>query len=207
MGFLISYEQRQVKAKGLNKFAKPKEEKIQEYLFPDEYQSLSLLKNLPTLEYPENPILFYPGCGADVLMPLKYIEILFPQLRHATFIFNDIDNNFGLIKTVLDNVGISFQEKEDSLQFYWNNILISLKYIQGNIFQITSSIPHFDIYFERAFRIMKDDSIEYERKMYERLNSQGILISDSGFQQLPLEKINVSQKLSAYKEMIIGVKR
>src|SRR3989344_5674118 len=101
MGFLISYEERKVKAKGLNKLAKLNQEKIQEYLFPDEYQNLSLLFDLPKLEYFENPILFYPGCGADILMPLKYVEILFPQLRNVTFIFNDIDNTFGLIKTVL----------------------------------------------------------------------------------------------------------
>src|SRR3989338_6296861 len=99
MGFLISFEERAVKAKGLNKLAKPDPQKIQQYLFPDEYQNLSLLADVPRMEYPENPIFFYPGCGADILMPLKYMEILFPRLRAITFILNDIDNNFGLIKT------------------------------------------------------------------------------------------------------------
>src|SRR3990167_9874590 len=130
MGFLISYEERAVKAKCLNKLAKPDQEKIQQYLFPDEYQNLSLLLNLPKLGLPENPILFYPGCGADILMPLKYIEILFPRLRNVTFIFNDIDNNLGLIKTILDEVGISFKEKKDFLQFYWNDHLIDLQFFQ-----------------------------------------------------------------------------
>ena len=206
MGFLISYEERAVKAKGLNKLAKPDQEKIQQYLFPDEYQNLSLLLNLPKLGLPENLILFYPGCGADILMPLKYIESLFPRLRDITFIFNDTDNNLGLIKTILDDVGISFQQKKNNLAFYWNNILINLRFIQGNIFQILPQIQSFDIYFERAFCIMKDEHPDYENHIYHKLNSDGILISDSGFQHLSLEKMEVSQELSAYKEMIIGIK-
>ena len=207
MGWMISYEERPVKAKGLNKLANPKEEKIKEYLFPDEYQNLSLLLELPKLGYPEHPVLFYPGCGADILMPLKYAEILFPRLRNITFIFNDIDNNLGLIKTILDEIGISFKEKKNDLQFYWNGILVDLAFIQGNIFQILYRVPTFDIYFERAFRIMKDEYPEYENQIYHKLPAQGILISDSGFQHLPLEKINVSQELSSYKEMIMGIKK
>ena len=206
MGFLISYEERAVKAKGLNKLATPNEEKVKEYLFPDEYQNLALLKDIPRMEYSETPILFYPGCGADILMPLKYVEFLFPRLRDITFIFNDTDNNLGLIKTILDDVGISFQQKKNTLAFYWNNILVNLQFIQGNVFQILPKIPSFDVYFERAFRIMKDDHPEYENRIYQKLNSNGLLISDSGFQHLPLEKMKVSQELSAYREMIIGIK-
>lgn len=207
MGFLISFEEKPVKAKGLNKLAKPKEEKIQKYLFPDEYQNLSLLTAVPRMECPENPVLFYPGCGADILMPLQYLEILFPRLRNVTFIFNDADNNFGLIKTILDDVGVSFKEKKNFLQFYWNGILVDFKFIQGNVFQILPQISAFDIYFERAFRIMKDDHLDYENKIYQKLRPNGIIISDSGFQHLPLEKKEVSLELSAYREMIIGVKK
>lgn len=207
MGFLISYEERLVKAKGLNKLAKPNENKVKEYLFPDDYQNLSLLTGIPKLEYPENPILFYPGCGADILMPLKYAEILFPRLRHITFLLNDIDNNFGLIKTILDEVGISFEEGKNKLLFYWNDILVNLQYIQGNIFKTLPTVPSFDLYFERAFRIMKDDHPGYEKHVYEKLNPKGILVSDSGYQHLPLQKIEVSQELSSYREMIIGIKK
>src|SRR3989338_7909977 len=206
MGFLISYEEKKAKAKGLDKSAKPKEEKLKEYFFPDDYHNLSLLSGLSKIEYPENPTLFYPGCGADILFPLKYVELLFPRLRKVTLILNDIDNNFGIIKTVLDYVGVSFAEKKKSLQFYWNGILVDLQFIQGNAFELLPELPAFDIYFERAFRIMKDDHPEYENQIYQKLNPNGILISDSGFQHLPLEKMNVSQELSAYKEMIIGIK-
>ncbi len=207
MGFLISYEERPVKAKGLHKLAQPSQEKLKEYFFPDDYQNLSLLSALPEIQYPENPTLFYPGCGADILFPLKYVELLFPRLRKITFILNDLDNNFGLIKTILDDVGVSFSEKKKTLKFYWNDILVDLEFIQGNVFEILPHLPSFDIYFERAFRIMKDYHEGYEEQIYQKLNPGGILISDSGFQHLPLERIEVSRELSSYKEMIIGVKK
>lgn len=223
MGFLISYEEKQVKAKGLHKLAKPNEEKIQQYIFPDDYMNLSLLADIPRIEYSENSVLFYPGCGADVLMPLKYMEILFPRLRKITFVFNDLDNTFGLIKTILDDVGIPFKspkislgyrldftffrENSNHLQFYWKGILVDLRFIRGNVFQILHQISAFDIYFERAFRIMKDEHPDYENQVYQKLKHNGILISDSGFQHLPLQKVDVSQELSSYREMIIGVKK
>ena len=36
MGFLISFEEKRVKAKGLDKTAKPIEEKVKKYFFPDD---------------------------------------------------------------------------------------------------------------------------------------------------------------------------
>jgi len=208
MGFVICYAERSVKAKGLNKLAKPNEEKVKQYFFPDDYEKLSLLFGVQKIEYQKNPVLFYPGCGVDILLPLKYVEALFPSLRNITFVFSDLDNNFGLIKTVLDEIGISLAElKKNTLQFYWNGILVNFTFIQGNVLEILSVLPAFDIYFERAFRIMKDYLPGYEKSIYEKLKPKGILISDSGFQHVPLEKIKVSQELSAYKEMIIGVKK
>ncbi len=207
MGFLISLEEKPVKAKGLNKMAKPDEEKVKTYFFPEDYHNISLLADIPRMKCPENSTLFYPGCGADILFPLKYVELLFPKLRNITFILNDADNNLGLIKTILDDVGVYFSEKKNNLQFYWNGILIDLKFLQGNVFELLPQFPRFDIYFERAFRIMKDEHPNYEEQIYQKLKPRGILISDSGFQQLPLGKIKVSPELSAYKEMIIGVKK
>ena len=107
MGWVISFEEKPVKAKGLNKLVKPYPEKVQQYFFPEDYQNLSLLLDLPRLEYPENPILFYPGCGADILFPLKYVEYLFPRLRKITLVLNDLDNYFRLLKKFLEDCGVS----------------------------------------------------------------------------------------------------
>ncbi len=204
---LISLTARPVRAKGLNKLAIPREQKVKEYFFSEDYCNLELLQDVSVINYSETASLFYPGCGADILFPLKYIERLFPRLRKISLTFNDVDNNLSMIKTILDDIGISFSEKKNGIDFYWKNILVDLNFITGNVFQLLPKLPKFDIYFERAFRIMKGDHQGYEEMIYTKLNHGGILISDSGFQQLPLQKIKVSQGLSSYREMIIGVKK
>lgn len=208
MGELIIFEDRIVKAKGIDKSQKPDENKVKTYFFCEDYQNLSLLdlKFNRAVKPTENLTLFYPGCGADILFPLKYVEKLFPNLTEINFIFNDLDANLSMIKTVLDEVGISFAEEENKkINFYWNDALVNLQFVQGNVFE--TELPNFDIYFEKAFRIMKSYHPEYESKVFTKLNLGGILISDSGFQEFPLKKLKVSQKLSAYGEMIIGIRQ
>jgi len=205
MGEMLVFNERKTIAKGLNHSALPDEKKILGYIFYKEYENLSLLKDIK-LPMKDNPALFYPGCGADILFPLKYLEI-FPKLTKIDFIFNDVEDNLGLIKTILDDIGISFLEKEQSLKFYWNNILVNLQFIIGNVFAM--DLPEFDIYFERAFRIMKSYHPKYEIDLFNKLNDQGVLISDSGFENIfkSFNSLKVSPELSTYKEMIIGIKQ
>ncbi|MEK6969365.1 MAG: hypothetical protein AABW48_02975 [Nanoarchaeota archaeon] len=211
MGELIVFEDRMVKARGLDKSQKPDENKVKTYFFCEDYDHLSKALSLPKVSVGQavNPTetltLFYPGCGADILFPLKYVEQLFPNITEINFIFNDLDDNLNLIKTVLDEVGISFAEEDHKINFYWKDMLINLDFQSGNVFEM--ELPQFDIYFEKAFRIMKGYHPEYENKIFTKLNLGGILISDSGFQEFPLKKLKVSPKLSTYGEMIIGVKK
>ena len=206
MGQFISVVERKVHAKGENKSRFPDEQAIKNHLFEDDYKNLHLLEKIPPFNH-KSVKLLYPGCGADILFPLIYLEKLFPEVTEAEFIFNDVQDNYGLIKTVLDDVGIPFSETANRILFYWHNTHISLKFIQGSIFFLIDSAPEFDIYFEKVFRIMKDEFPEYEQKVFNKLTQNGVLISDSGFQSLALEKIKVPVELSSYKEMIIGIKK
>jgi hypothetical protein len=201
---LINLVEKEVTPKGLDQKALPNRNKIKNYFFDDEYSNLELLKNLPKQKCKHTMILFYPGCGSDILTPLHYIEELFNQTKQLNCMLIDKDNNLGLIKTILDDIGVSFTEQGNTMQFYWHNILINIEFITANVFQI--DLPTFDIYFEKAFRIMKDNSHYYEENIYHKLNQNGLLISDSGFSHLPLEKIDVPSHLSGYNEMIIGKK-
>ena len=53
---------------------------------------------------------------------------------------------------------------------------------------------------------MKENSLYYEEKIFEKLNKNGLIISDSGFRHLPLNKLVAPQELSSYEEMIIALK-
>ena len=202
---VISLVEKRIIPKGLNKEALPNEESIKNFFFEGDYKNLDFLNNLEKINLnTKRPILFYPGCGADILNPLIYLEKLFPEISGAEFLLVDVVSNLGLIKTVLDDIGISFKEEGETISFYWKNKLINLEFIEGNVFQL--ELPNFDIYFEKAFRIMKENSLYYEEKIFEKLNKNGLIISDSGFRHLPLNKLVAPQELSSYEEMIIALK-
>jgi len=208
MNQAIFYEERNVKAKGLNPNNKINEDKLKSYIFTEDYNNLKLLNDINVPFDKEEITLLYPGCGADVLFPLIYLEKLFPTIKTANLNLVDEEYNLGLIKTVLDEIGISFAEdNKNNLQFYWKNTLINLNFIKNKIELHLPNQEPIDIYFEKAFRIMRDNISNYENNILNIIKPNGILISDSGFQQQNLQLIEVPKILSSYREMIIGVKK
>jgi len=205
---LIVYEERKVKAKGLNSENKVNEEKLKEYFFEEDYQRLSLLDNLPKITLNTSSItLLYPGCGVDLFTPLIYLDKLFLQVTEAKLIFVDENQDLGLLKTLLDEVGVSFEEKKNILRFYWEEKLISLEFQEGEISQLLPEFPPFNLYFEKAFRIMREHIPDYEKDILNKLSVGGVIISDTGFENADLESFNAPKELSTYGEMIIGRKK
>ena len=205
MPSFISIINKEIKAKGHSKDNEINQEKIREYLFDDEYQNLQKIASLPKFSLEDNPLFFYPGCGTDILFPLHYLS-LFSNLTKARFLFVDLDKNFELLKTVLDEIGVTFSQNKSSITFYWNNCQVNLEFREENAFRTIQGMESFDIYFERAFRIMKSQAEDYEERVFDKLKKGGVLISDSGFYQFEMEKIIVPLELSSYNEMIIGKK-
>jgi len=206
MANLIVLEEKEVKAKGLDRNNQINEEKLKEYFFEEDYLSLGLLKKLPTFDLNQKGnILFYPGCGADIFNPLHYLE-LFPEIKEIKFIFVDENDSLNMIKTELDDVGISFEEKKNNLYFYWKDHLVHLEFIKEDIKKAFPKIPPYHIYFEKAFRIMREHIPNYEQSILDKLLPNGVLISDSGFENKDLEYVSVPAELSAYGEMVIGKK-
>jgi len=203
MGNLITFIAKKTTAKGEDSNNKINQDKLKSYFFTEDYQNLKLLNDLEKFDH-NKATLFYPGCGADILFPLHYLEKLFPGIKETKFIFVDVDNNLEVIKTVLDEIGVTFSEDKNKIRFYWKNILIDLKFVVADVFE--AELPNFDIYFEKAFGIMKRQNENYENNIVKKLNSNGILISDSGFREQKIKKIKVPKILSSYQEMIIGVK-
>ena len=183
---------------------------------------LDQLPILSTISIPINtncPTLLYPGCGSDIIFPLMYVTTLWPNLKTIQCIFIDEYNMQGIIETTLHNLNISFAREKNILIFYWNNILVRLRILVANVFHIMDKVPPIDIYFERAFRIMKSNYPNYESNIINHLTTNGIIISDSGFTQFTkhqIEEIELSkftqnttcqfQSLSSYQEMIIAIK-
>ncbi len=201
MANLITDSPREVVFKELDKDHQIDQNSLKNHMFDDDFENIEILKNLQKLSIKEHPTLFYPGSGADIIFPCLYVEHLFPDVKEVSFHFMDIHHHLSLINTILDGLGISIDEENS---FYWNGILIHLTFDVANVFKI--DLPKHDIYFECAFRIMKDSDPDYDNKVFIALTQNGILISDSGFQNIDLEILEVPTELSSYKEMIIGRK-
>ncbi|MEK6938779.1 MAG: hypothetical protein AABX04_07095 [Nanoarchaeota archaeon] len=210
MANLIVLEEREVKPKGLNPQNKVDEEKLRGYFFDEDYEKLKLLQEVPRFDHSfEQTTLFYPGCGADIFYPLHYLE-LFPKLKEINFILVDENDSFGLIKTQLDEVGISFEEErknKNKIKFYWEDKLVNLEFIKEYIKKAFPKIPQYHIYFEKAFRIMREHIPYYEQSVFDKLASGGVIISDSGFEEVEMERISVPLELSSYGEMVMGRKK
>ena len=182
----------------------PSEERVREHFFSAEWETLrnfSLDLSLPR----SFPTLFYPGCGGDLFRPLLYLEKCFPRLRNAHFFFLDLDLVAPLLDACLERAGIPFSVSSSHRKFLWKGRTILLEIARGDVF--TFALPVFDIYFEHAFRIMKEQDSSYEHRILERLAGGGVVISDSGFSWAPLYRIPVPLELSAYGEMVVGVKK
>jgi len=115
MGELLIFNERTVKAKGLNRENKVNWEKVKSYFFKDDFENLKFLEPVKKFDLQKGR-LFYPGCGSDILTPLIYLEKLFPSLKEVLMVLLDENNFENSIKTVLDEVGVNFDEK---MNFYW----------------------------------------------------------------------------------------
>ncbi|HLC81934.1 MAG TPA: hypothetical protein VJH68_04730 [Candidatus Nanoarchaeia archaeon] len=200
----LNFIEKAVSAQGLDLHNKVISSNLYHHLLDEELNYLKQLNSIPKIALDTNyPILLYPGSGSDILYPLFFLGII-DNLQQATLIFIDIQNNLGMIKSILDDVGISFAEDNNTIAFYWKKILIRLEFRLNSFFSM--ELPRFDIYFERKFAIFREALENYELKIVEALNKKGLIISDYGFKNFKFEQMTVPAGLSSYSEMILGRK-
>jgi hypothetical protein len=199
----ISLISRKIEPTGLNKENIFNFNTIKNHIYHDDYQKITSLKLNCQLTSKDSFHLYYPGCGADIIYPLLYITHLIPNSKEIKLTFVDKSNHLDLIKTILDDIKINFkQATPTSISFYTNNILFNLQFITKDITYF--NLDNFDIYFEKSFRIFKERI--FEKKVYEDLNENGIIISDNGFENLNLKRFNIPKEISIYDDMIIAIK-
>ncbi len=206
MGEFISYAARPIVAKGLDSNAVLDYAAVDQYLFSDEKCYLKSLENVRISLPVRKPLIFYPGCGVDIVWFLHVVKRVF-DVFEMNVLFMDQDYVQGIIETILDDIGVSFDRQGNILHFYFQGILVHLTIQNGNVFDVLENVPMYDVYFERAFRLMRDAVFGYERWVFEKLRLGGVLISDCGYGDVGLERIPVNAEISVYGEMIVGKKK
>ena len=206
MGELLIFNDKKAKSSWFLRKNQLDEEQLKNYLFDKDYETLKSLKSMEKIKLSvKKPVLFYPGCGSDVIFPLYYVKNLFSNIKNVKLILVDILDSLELIKSNLFELGIKFKNQRNGVKFYWGDIFVNLVFYEANVDKILDNVSY-DIYFERNFRIMRSEIQDYEKRVFSSLNSGGVLISDNGFEEFKLKRIKIDDKISSYGNMVVGVK-
>jgi hypothetical protein len=115
----------------------------------------------PSTKSLKKAVLFYPGSGHDLILPLLCLERIYPQTKDYILIFVDIIDYYGLLKTILADLSLPFSSKKSfftffsssqDLFFYWNSHKVHLRFIKGDALKIIRKF-RYHLYFERAFSL------------------------------------------------------
>ena len=158
---------------------------------------------------------FYPGCGLDVVQPLLYASKIC-SAEHIRFVFADKDISADEIASLMlqltDNHNFrvkKIDKNTEVAEFFFQDRDISFICKSGNVLtQIPKELKDgYDVYFERAFEIFREENQSFLPNILDHLNKDGIVISDAGIPKelaKDLEKIKVSPKarpLGFYKRL------
>ena len=158
---------------------------------------------------------FYPGCGLDVVQPLLY-ALKICSAERINFVFADkdlkADELASLMLQLTDNHNYTTKKVDrytEVAEFFFQDRYISFICKSGDVL---TRIPKelkagYDVYFERAFEIFREENPSFLPDILDHLNKDGIVISDAGLPKeiaKDLEKIKVSPKakpLGFYKRL------
>ena len=180
-------------------FKKPKlnPERLKEGSFKDEYSTyLKLKEQFNGNKLKKDKVVFFnPGAGGDIINPILFIDALI-ECKELELIFFDPRFYYQFVieglKEIIDNFKykIKLNENKAIINFKYNGTKVNMIYSGTDAFEkIPSEIKQgFDVYYERAFRLFRDDQNLYMALVFEKMNSKGLVITDWGFNKPVLEK-------------------
>ena len=185
-------------------FKKPKlnYEKLKSGSFKDEFATyLKLKQHFNGHKLKKDKITFFnPGAGGDIINPILFIDAL-TEAKELELIFFDPRFYYMFVieglKEIIDNFkyNIKLNNSTAVIKFKINKTKYNLVYIGRDAFaRIPDEIKAgFDIYYERAFRLFRDDQNLYMALVFEKMNPGGLAITDWGFNKPVLEKGNLKK--------------
>ncbi|MFC1753523.1 hypothetical protein ACFL96_09060 [Thermoproteota archaeon] len=187
---------------------------LSEFLHPEE---LEAAEHLGDAEVSKKELtLFYPGCGLDIVQPLIYSSRIAGKADKITFILADRDMTandvVSLMLQLTGNHNYSIKRNDphtETAVFRFKDRTFSFVCKKGNVLE---SVPKeikqgYDVYFERAFELFRENDDLFMPNMISLLNKDGLMITDAGLsRQLSkdMEKIKLSPKtkeLGFYKNL------
>lgn len=199
---------------------------IKEQIYPEEFEAYLRLKKIFETEKfgKEHIVLFYPGCGADIINPLLFLDVLvdWRKVKTIGLIYMDVNDVAPcFISSMLNKIITSknrleyISDDKARIRFMFKNSRATLTYFLADVLKRPPQIS-FDIYFERAFEIFRAEEGWFIHYVLEHVNDGGLLISDCGFCRQDLFKKNgfvelgpekLPSELGLYKQLKIYKKK
>lgn len=193
-------------------------EKLRARSFKDEFNTYLKLKEIFKDQKlkKDRIVLFNPGAGGDVINPLLFVDAL-TECRQLDMFFVDDRFYYQFILQGLEEViddfkyDISVSAGKAVIKFRLNKTKVNLVYLGEDVFKnLPKDIENgFDVYFERAFRLFREDQIRQMSYIFGRLRKGGFVISDWGFNKNITEKHslakmgNLPRNFGIYKNLTI----
>lgn len=175
----------------------------------DEANSYQILKNNFNKINKKEITIFYPGDGGDMLNILAIYDALIKNNKKLNIIMVDIRDLFSpAIQELKTYTNLKVKRKNNKAIARCLNKKITITYYQedANTFFPTELKKGYDIYYERAFEIHRQDSNILEIAS-EYLNNNGLMITDKGFNLKNLKQIpNIPTEFGFYKNFQIQQK-
>jgi hypothetical protein len=180
---------------------------LADFLHPEELEAKEHI--VEGLIDKEELTLFYPGCGVDIVQPLIYASKIVPSAKKLGFILADLnvsaDDVISLMVQLTGNRNYRkkmIDKNTERVIFRFKDKKISFTCKTGDVLTDMPSeiVNGYDVYFERAFEICREDKPSFLKRAIHHLNQDGIIITDAGLDKGltdNLKKLPVSSKAKA----------
>lgn len=180
-------------------------------------EELAAFRHVPQIVLDKKDVeVFYPGCGLDLVQPLVYASKMMRNARSITFILADKDITAGdVVSLMLQLTGNhnyrlgKIDERTESASFQFKDKQMRFICKRGDVL---SHLPReiskgYDVYFERAFEIFRNEQPAFIYDALHLLRRGGIVITDAGLNKAltrDMEQIAVlpeAKALGFYKNL------
>ena len=161
--------------------------------------------------------LYYPGGGLDLMRPLAILDSIHKSAKNWRIVLQDpaesIEPIVGLAQAITGVIphkisGKDWSSKSASFHFKDRDITIDLSRSDA-LHQLPPNLDSYDIYFDRAFEIVRIKDESFVARIARGLRSGGVAITDCGFKEpTDLERVDTkSTPWGFYKSPAVYRKR
>ena len=177
-------------------------EKLKGNSFEDELNTCLKLKEIfKDKKLKKDRVVFLNlGAGGDIINPVLFADALI-EAKEIVFLFYDPRFYYqfiiGELEDIIDNFKykLKLNKNTATIKFKLNNTKMSIVYSGRNAFDgMPPEIKQgFDVYYERAFRLFRDDQNTFMYLLFQRMNKNGLVVTDWGFENIITEKTNLQK--------------